>query len=180
MSSLKRRVLIALLFTLKYFVVHICLKEAKHIKTLPLTKTNYGGYSSGNVKWAQVYQLKFISVYQCLSAQVYQWLVDFPNQWIAILARFDVIARHSEYPWLFTVLRQEPRWRLVSTHFRDEIWAINGAIVHETNTKAATNFGFSVFTGRYKIIFMQILQPNRKNILDKIPKRFVNCKQSSN
>ena len=50
MSSLKRRVLIALLFTLKYFVVHICLKEAKYIKTLPLTKTNYGGYSLGNVK----------------------------------------------------------------------------------------------------------------------------------
>ena len=135
-TSSKRRVLIALLFTLKYFVVHICLKEAKYIKTLPLTKTNYGGYSSGNVKWAH------------RRAQVYQWLVDFPNQWIAILARFDVIARHSEYPWLFTVLRQEPRWRLVSTHFRDEIWAINGAIVHETNTKAATNFGFSVFTGR--------------------------------
>ena len=60
MSSLKRRVLIALLFTLKYFVVHICLKEAKYIKTLPLTKTNYGGYNSGNVKRAhrrpQVYQ----------------------------------------------------------------------------------------------------------------------------
>ena len=136
MSSSKRRVLIALLFTLKYFFFHICLKEAKYIKTLPLTKTNYGGYSWGNVNWAH------------RRPQVYHWLVDFPNQWIAILARFDLIARYSEYPWLFTVLRQEPRWRLVSTHFRDEIWAINEAIVHETNTKKATNFGFSVFTGR--------------------------------
>ena len=26
-------------------------------------------------------------------------------------------SRNSEYPWLFTVLRPEPRWRLVLRHF---------------------------------------------------------------
>ena len=50
----------------------------------------------------------------------------------------------------------------------DEIWAINGAVV-QTNTKKATNFGLSVFTGRCKIIFM---------LNEKIPEMFVNCKQS--
>ena len=31
--------------------------------------------------------------------------------------RFDG-SHNSEYPWLFTVLRPEPRWRVVSRHFR--------------------------------------------------------------
>ena len=58
------------------------------------------------------------------------------------------------------------------TFSEDEIWAINEAVM-QTNTKKATNFGLSVFTGRYKIIFMLNLP------LDKIPEMFVNCKQSS-
>ena len=48
-----------------------------------------------------------------------------------------------------------------------EIWAINEA-VGQTNTKKATNFSLSVFTGRQKIIFLLNLQQNRKNALDKI------------
>ena len=59
----------------------------------------------------------------------------------------------------------------------DEIWAINEA-VEQTNTKKATNFSLSVFTGRQKIIFLLNLQQNRKNALDKIPEMFVNCKQT--
>ena len=38
------------------------------------------------------------------------------------------------------------------TFSEDEICAINEAVV-QTNTKKATNFGFSVFTGRYKNYF---------------------------
>ena len=33
-------------------------------------------------------------------------------------SRVLIGSRNSGYPWLFTVLRQEPRWRLVSRHFR--------------------------------------------------------------
>ena len=64
------------------------------------------------------------------------------------------------------------------TFSEDEIWAINEAVM-QTNTKKATNFGLSVFTGRYKIIFVLNLPQNCKNTLDKIPEMFVNCKQSS-
>ena len=64
------------------------------------------------------------------------------------------------------------------TFSEDEIWAINEAVM-QTNTKKATNFGLSVFTGRYKIIFVLNLSQNCKNALDKIPEMFVNCKQSS-
>ena len=64
------------------------------------------------------------------------------------------------------------------TFLEDEIWAINEAVM-QTNTKKATNFGLSVFTGRYKIIFVLNLPQNCKNALDKIPEMFVNCKQSS-
>ena len=64
------------------------------------------------------------------------------------------------------------------TFSEDEIWAINEAVM-QTNTKKATNFGLSVFTGRYKIIFVPNLPQNCKNALDKIPEMFVNCKQSS-
>ena len=39
----------------------------------------------------------------------------------------------------------------------DEICAINEA-VEQTNTTKATNFGLSVFTGRWKIIFRLNLQ----------------------
>ena len=56
-------------------------------------------------------------------------------------------SRNSEYPWLFTVLRPEPRWRLVSRFSEDEIRAIKKVVV-QTNTKKATNFGLSVSTGR--------------------------------
>ena len=48
---------------------------------------------------------------------------------------------------------------------------INEAVV-QTNTKKATNFGLSVFTGRYKIIFMLNLQQNRKKALEKILEMF--------
>ena len=61
------------------------------------------------------------------------------------------------------------------TFLEDKICAINEAVV-QTNTKKVTNFGLSVFTGRWKIIFMLNLQPFA---LDKIPQMFVNCKQSS-
>ena len=39
------------------------------------------------------------------------------------------------------------------TFSEDEICVINEAVV-QANTKKATDFGSSVFTGRYKIIFM--------------------------
>ena len=42
----------------------------------------------------------------------------------------------------------------------DEIWAINEA-VEQTNTKKATNFSLSVFTGRQKIIFLLNLQQKK-------------------
>ena len=62
-------------------------------------------------------------------------------------SRILIGSRNSVYPWLFTVLRPEPRWHLASRHFpEDEIWAINEAVV-QTNTKTATYFGLSVFTG---------------------------------
>ena len=64
------------------------------------------------------------------------------------------------------------------TFSKEEIWAINEAVV-QTNTKTATNFGFPLLTGKWKIIFMLNLQQNRKNALDKILEMFVNCKQSS-
>ena len=64
------------------------------------------------------------------------------------------------------------------TFSEDEIWAINEAVM-QTNTKKATNFGLSVFTGRYKIIFVLNLPQNCKNALDKISEMFVNSKQSS-
>ena len=57
-------------------------------------------------------------------------------------ARVLIGSRNSEYTWPFTVLRPEPRWRLVSRHVR--YWAINEAIV-QRNTRKATNFGLSVF-----------------------------------
>ena len=72
-----------------------------------------------------------------------------------------------EYPWLFTVLHQEPRWCLVLRHFQKTklICVMNEAVV-QTNIKRATNFGMSLFTGRQKIIFM-------------LNEMFVNFKQSS-
>ena len=60
----------------------------------------------------------------------------------------------------------------------DKIWAINEAVV-QTNTKKATNFSLTVFTGRQKIVCLLNLQKKRKNALDKIPEMFVNCKQTS-
>ena len=51
--------------------------------------------------------------------------------------------------------------------------------VVQTNTKKATNFSLSVFTGSEKIIFLLNLQQSRKNALDKIHKMIVNCKQTS-
>ena len=57
------------------------------------------------------------------------------------------------------------------TFSEDEICAINKAVV-QTNTKKATKIGFSVFTGRWKIIFMLRLQQNHKKRLTKSPKCF--------
>ena len=59
----------------------------------------------------------------------------------------------------------------------DEIWAINETVV-QTNTKKATNFSLSVFTGRQKIIFLLNLQENGKNALDKNPEMFLNSQQT--
>ena len=64
-----------------------------------------------------------------------------------------------------------------ATVSKDEILAVNEAAA-PTNTKEETKFGLSAFTGRKKIIFVLNLQQNRKNAPDKIPKMFVNCKQS--
>ena len=66
----------------------------------------------------------------------------------------------------------------LETFSKDEIWAINEAVV-QTNTKEATNFGLLVFTGRLKIIFMLNLQQNSKNALDKTPEMFLNSKHIS-
>ena len=55
------------------------------------------------------------------------------------------------------------------TFSEEEIFAINEAVV-KTNTKKATKFGLSVFTGRYKIIFMMNLRQNRKMHLTKSAK----------
>ena len=57
------------------------------------------------------------------------------------------------------------------TFSEEEICAINEALV-QTNTKTATNFGLSVFIGRYKIIIMLNLQQHRKMHLTKSPKCF--------
>ena len=72
----------------------------------------------------------------------------------------------------------------MTSHFEtfseDEICVINKTVVQK-NTKKATNFGLSVFTGKLKIIFMLNLQQNRKMHLTKSPVRmFINCKPSSN
>ena len=64
---------------------------------------------------------------------------------------------------------------LFETFLEDESFAINEGVV-QTNTKKATNFGLSVFTGRYKIIFNLNLQ---QFALNKIPEMLVNCKPSS-
>ena len=58
------------------------------------------------------------------------------------------------------------------TFLRDEICAINEAVL-QRNTKKATNFDLSVFTGRQRIIFMLNLQTNCINALDKIPEMLV-------
>ena len=58
------------------------------------------------------------------------------------------------------------------TFLKDEICVINEAVL-QRNTKKATNFGLSVFTGRQRIIFMLNLQTNGKNALDKIPEMLV-------
>ena len=68
-----------------------------------------------------------VSIYQVSEQQFSRALIGSPN---------------SEYPWLFTVLRREPRWRLVSRFSEEEICAINEVVV-QTNTKKATNFGLS-------------------------------------
>ena len=56
------------------------------------------------------------------------------------------------------------------TFLKDEICVINEAVL-QRNTKKATNFGLSVFTGRQRI--MLNLQTNCKNALDKIPEMLV-------
>ena len=56
------------------------------------------------------------------------------------------------------------------TFLKDEICVIIEAVL-QRNTKKATNFGLSVFTGRQRI--MLNLQTNRKNALDKIPEMLV-------
>ena len=57
----------------------------------------------------------------------------------------------------------------------NDICAINEE-VFQTNTKKATNFGLSVFTGRSRIIFMLNLQQHRKIHLTKSP----NCLRIAN
>ena len=65
------------------------------------------------------------------------------------------------------------------TFSEDEICAINEAVV-QTNTKKATNFGLSVFTGRpVEKYFHAELATKLWNALDKILKMGVKCKQSS-
>ena len=56
------------------------------------------------------------------------------------------------------------------TFLKGEICVINEAVL-QRNTKKATNFGLSVFTGRQRI--MLNLQANCKNALDKIPEMLV-------
>ena len=58
----------------------------------------------------------------------------------------------------------------------NESCAINKLFFQKKNTKKATNFGLSVFTGRSRIIFMLNLQQHRKIHLTKSPKclRIVN------
>ena len=55
------------------------------------------------------------------------------------------------------------------TFSEDEICAINEAVV-QINTKRATNFGFSGFIGRWKIVFMLNLQQHRKMYLTRNPR----------
>ena len=64
------------------------------------------------------------------------------------------------------------------TFLEDGISGINEAVV-QRNTRKATNFGLSLFTGRYKLIFMPNLQQKSLKSLDNFPEMFVNCKQSS-
>ena len=112
----------------------------------------------------------------CISAVINSSSIYQISEWQ--FSRVLIGSRNSQYHWLFIVFRPASRWRLVSKPFwEDEILAINEAVI-QTNTKKATNFGLSVFTGRYKIIFMLKLQQNHKTALDKILELFVNCKQS--
>ena len=55
------------------------------------------------------------------------------------------------------------------TFSEDEICATNEVVI-QTNTKKATNFGLSVFSGRQKIIFMLNLEQNHKTHLTKSQK----------
>ena len=57
-----------------------------------------------------------------------------------------------------------------ATFSEDEICAINEGVV-QTNTKKATDFGLSVFTGSpVEIIFMLDLRQNREMHVTKSPK----------
>ena len=91
-----------------------------------LNNSNNGKYLNFSSEKIYIFNIYQISEYQFLLV-----LIGFHN---------------SEYPWLFTVLRLKPRWRLIFEKFsEDEICAINEAVV-QTNTKRATNSGLSVFT----------------------------------
>ena len=88
-------------------------------------------------------------------------------------------SRNSEYPWLFTVLRPEPRWRVVSRHFRKTKFELQMKQSYEQiPRKRRTLSSRRLLVGR-KISFMLNLQQNRKNAFDKIPEIFANCRQSS-
>ena len=73
-----------------------------------------GGGGGGGVEGRQHFSvtvsshaISCISIYQISEYQFWHVLIG---------------SHKSEYPWPFTVMRQEPRWRLVSIHFRkDEI-----------------------------------------------------------
>ena len=79
--------------------------------------------------------------------------------------------------WLVPVTRNIKIASTFKTFSEDETWAINEAVV-QTNTTKGTTFGLSVFTGRWKIIFMRNLQRNRKNALYNAPRNV--CKLLKN
>ena len=85
-----------------------------------------------------------------------------------------------EYPWLFTVLRPGPRWRLALRYFRKtkferSIKQSYKQIPRKRRTLACR----CLLVGRKNIFLTLNLQENHKNALDLIPEMpVVNCQQS--
>ena len=75
--------------------------------------------------------------------------INLSNQWIAIpiFARFDWLLYLGISLAIYCFATRAKTASRFETFSKDEIWAINEAVV-QANTKKSTTFGLSVFTGR--------------------------------